>query len=213
MGIITAEAFNPKKFVLKGREFSMNKIRCLWARDDPLVIAYHDKEWGVPIHDDRLLFEFLILESAQAGLRWIMVLKKRDNYREAFKNFDPVEVAQYNEVKIHELLNNSGIIRNRLKIRAAVANAQAVLDIQDEMGSFDSYIWKFVEGKPVQNRWKTLADVPSSTLESEKMSNDLKKRGFKFVGPTICYGFMQAVGMVNDHVLECFRHQEIKEYK
>jgi DNA-3-methyladenine glycosylase I len=185
------------------------KIRCSWAREDPLIIDYHDKEWGVPIHDDQLLFEFLILESAQAGLRWILVLKKRDNYRKAFKNFDPVKVARYDEDKIQELLNNPGIIRNRLKIRAAVANAQAVLEIKKEFGSFDSYIWSFVGGKTIKNRWNRLEDVPSSTLESEKMSNDLKKRGFKFVGPTICYAFMQAVGMVNDHMVDCFRHPEI----
>jgi len=191
----------------------MEKNRCPWARGDPIVIKYHDNEWGVPIHNDRLLFEFLILESAQAGLRWITILKKRDKYRDEFKNFHPMEVAIFDEVKIQELLNNPGIIRNQLKIRATVVNAQLVLEIQKELGSFDSYIWRFVNGKPIQNRWKTLAEVPSHTRESEMMSRDLKKRGFKFVGPTICYGFMQAVGMVNDHVVECFRHHELEEYK
>jgi len=186
------------------------KIRCPWAQDDLLMMDYHDKEWGVPIHDDRILFEFLILESAQAGLSWVIVLRKRDNYRKAFENFDPAEVALYDEFKIRELLDNPGIIRNGPKVRATVANAQAVLNIQEEFGSFDSYIWIF-DGKPIQNRWKKLQDVPSSTFESIKMSKDLKKRGFKFVGPTICYGFMQAVGMVNDHVEDCFRHQEIEE--
>lgn len=162
------------------------KIRCNWAGDDPMMIDYHDREWGVPIHQDRLLFEFLILEGAQAGLSWITILKKRENYREAFDNFDPAEVARYDEIKIQELLNNPGVIRNRLKIRAAVTNAQAVLEVQKEFKSFDSYIWRFVCGKTIQNRWKNLEEIPSSTPESEKMSKDLKKRGFKFVGPTIC---------------------------
>ena len=188
----------------------MGKIRCPWARDDPLIIDYHDWEWGVPIHDDRLLFEFLILESAQAGLRWTLILKKRENYRKAFDYFQPEKVAAYDEKRIDELLNNSGIVRNQLKIRATVVNAQAVLDVQEELGSFDSYIWQFVDGNPLQNHWKTLDEVPSSTPESGKLSMDLKKRGFKFVGPTICYGFMQAVGMVNDHLEDCFRHQELE---
>jgi DNA-3-methyladenine glycosylase I len=187
------------------------KNRCPWARDDPLIIEYHDQEWGVPIHDDRLLFEFMILESAQAGLRWTLILQKRDNYRKAFDNFEVKKVAAYDEHKIEELLNNSGIVRNRLKIQAAVANALAVLDIQKEFVSFDVYIWKFVGDKTIQNRWKTTAEVPSSTNESLEMSKDLKSRGFKFVGPTICYGFMQAVGMVNDHVVDCFRHHELED--
>lgn len=189
------------------------KIRCPWARDDQLIIDYHDQEWGVPIHDDRLLFEFLILESAQAGLRWTLILHKRENYRKAFDNFQVEKVAAYDEEKIQHLLDNPGIVRNRLKIRASVANAQAVLEIQKEFGTFSSYLWKFVDGEIIQNKWKTLAEVPSSTSESERMSNDLKKRGFKFVGPTICYGYMQAVGMVNDHVVDCFRHQELAEGK
>jgi len=185
------------------------KIRCPWARGDPLIIDYHDKEWGVPVHYDRLLFEFLILESAQAGLRWQLILKKRENYRRAFDNFEPDIVAAYDEQKIEELLNNQGIVRNRLKIRATVANARAVLETQKEFGSFDSYIWQFVGGETVHNHWKTVDEVPSSTPESEMMSKDLKKRGFKFVGPTICYGYMQAVGMVNDHLVDCFRYWEI----
>ncbi len=187
------------------------KIRCPWARDNPLIIGYHDQEWGVPIHDDRLLFEFLILESAQAGLRWMLILQKRANYRKAFDNFEIDKVAAYDEHKIEELLNNNGIVRNRLKIQAAVANAQAILKIQKEFGNFNTYIWKFVDAKTVQNRWKTMHEVPSSTKESQEMSKDLKMRGFKFVGPTICYGFMQAVGMVNDHIIDCFRHQELNK--
>jgi DNA-3-methyladenine glycosylase I len=185
------------------------KNRCPWAKDDPLIIEYHDQEWGVSIHDDRLLFEFLILESAQAGLRWILILQKRANYRKAFDNFEIEKVAAYDDHKIEELLNNPGIVRNRLKIRAAVANARAILKIQKEFGSFNAYIWKFVECETIQNRWKTLQEVPSSTIESHEMSKDLKIRGFKFVGPTICYGFMQAVGMVNDHIINCFRHKEL----
>jgi DNA-3-methyladenine glycosylase I len=195
----------------KIQEYIFMKNRCPWAKDDPLIIEYHDQEWGVPIHDDRLLFEFLILESAQAGLRWTLILQKRDNYRKAFDNFEIKKVADYDEHKIEELLNNSGIVRNRLKIRAAVANAQSILKIQKEFGSFNDYIWKFVGGKTIQNRWKTLQEVPSSTKESQDMSKDLKMKGFKFVGPTICYGFMQAVGMVNDHIVDCFRHQELNK--
>ncbi len=186
------------------------KIRCPWANGDELIMDYHDQEWGVPVHDDRLLFEFLILEGAQAGLSWNLILQKRNNYREAFDNFQVDKVAAYNEKKIGELLNNPGIIRNRLKIRAAVTNARAVQDIQKEYGSFDSYLWRYVGHEPLQNRWKSMSEVPASTPESERMSKDLKKRGFKFVGPTICYGFMQAVGMVNDHLVDCFRHDELE---
>ncbi len=185
-------------------------IRCPWGMDDPLMIEYHDKEWGVPVHDDRLLFEFLVLESAQAGLSWITVLRKRDNYRKSFDNFDPSKIAGYDEKKIDELMNNEGIIRNSRKILATIANAKAVLEIQKEFGSFDKYIWQFVGGKPIQNNWKTIEDIPAFTKESQNMSKDLKKRGFKFVGPIICYAFMQAVGMVNDHVEDCFRHDEVK---
>ncbi len=185
------------------------KIRCPWVNEDQLMIEYHDKEWGVPVHDDSLLFEFLILEGAQAGLSWTTILKKRENYRIAFDNFEPEKVAKYNEDKIEELRENSGIVRNQLKIRSAVTNAVALLEIQKEYGSFDSYIWKFVGGNPKQNMWKKMDEIPSSTLESEKISYDLKKRGFKFVGPTICYAFMQAVGMVNDHLIDCFRHSDL----
>ena len=186
------------------------KIRCPWAEKDPLLRKYHDREWGSPVHEDNLLFEFLVLEGAQAGLSWITVLRKRESYREAFDNFDPAKIASYDEEKIEELMNNPGIIRNNRKITSTIANAKALLKIQQEWGSFDRYIWQFVGGKPVQNKWKHAEDLPSFTTESENMSKDLKKRGFKFVGPTICYAFMQAVGMVNDHIIDCFRHEEVK---
>lgn len=186
------------------------KIRCPWAEKDPLLMKYHDQEWGSPVHKDSLLFEFLVLEGAQAGLSWITVLKKRENYREAFDNFDPAKMACYNNNKIEELMDNPGIIRNRRKILSAVTNAKAVLKIQQEWGSFDKYIWQFVGEKPIQNKWEHAEDLPSFTAGSENMSKDLKKRGFKFVGPTICYAFMQAVGMVNDHVVDCFRYSEIE---
>ena len=178
--------------------------RCTWATD-PLSVAYHDKEWGAPLHDDRRLFEMLILEGAQAGLSWITILKKRPAYRAAFDRFDPRKVGQYDEVKIAELLANEGIVRNRLKIRSAVQNAQAFLAVQKEFGSFDRYIWQFVEGSPLQNRRRKTQDLPARTEQSDAMSKDLAKRGFKFVGSTICYAFMQAVGMVNDHAPNCFR--------
>jgi DNA-3-methyladenine glycosylase I len=183
--------------------------RCTWA-SDPLLIAYHDKEWGVPLHDDRRLFELLILEGAQAGLSWITILKKRSAYRAAFDRFDPRKVARYDEAKIAELLANEGIVRNRLKIRAAVENASAFLAIQKEFGSFDRYIWQFVDGQPVRNRWKQAGDMPARTPHSDAMSKDLIERGFKFVGSTICYAFIQATGMVNDHLVTCFRHHELK---
>lgn len=186
------------------------KIRCPWANSSKLLKNYHDQEWGIPVHDDRLLFEFLILEGAQAGLSWNLILQKRDNYRQAFDNFQIDRVATYNEKKIAKLLDNPGIIRNKLKIRSTVTNAIAVQDIQKEYGSFDFYIWKYVDHQTIQSKWKTMAEIPSSTPESEKMSKDLKKRGFKFIGPTICYGFMQAVGMVNDHLVDCFRHHELE---
>ena len=180
--------------------------RCAWARSD-LMIAYHDTEWGVPQHDDRVLFEFLILEGAQAGLSWETVLKKRPNYRAAFDHFDPAAVAKYSEAKIKKLLTNQGIIRNRLKIHAAVKNANAFLFVQKEFDSFDRYIWQFVGGTPKQNRWQRMDQVPARTPESDAMSKDLLKRGFTFVGSTICYAFMQAVGMVNDHLVECGRYR------
>jgi len=183
--------------------------RCSWAGDDPLMIAYHDKEWGVAVHDDRLLFEFLVLEAAQAGLSWSTILKKRENYRAAFDNFEPAKIALYGEDKIHELLKDSGIVRNELKVRSAVTNARAVLEIHAEFGSFDTYIWLFVGGKTIQNSWTSPTEAPAKTREAEAMSKDLKKRGFKFVGPTICYAFMQATGMVNDHTIDCFRFLEL----
>ncbi len=184
--------------------------RCSWPGSDPLYIDYHDREWGVPVHDERKLFEFLILDGAQAGLSWLTILKKRDNYRKAFDDFDPVKVAAYETPKISGLLNDAGIVRNRKKIESAVTNARAFLNIQDACGSFDAYIWRFVDGEPRQNAWKRDADIPAKTPESEAMSRDLVSRGFRFVGPTICYAFMQAAGLVNDHLVDCFRHAEVK---
>jgi len=184
------------------------KKRCSWAEMNPLMREYHDKEWGTPCNDDQLLFEFLILESAQAGLSWNLILGKRENYRKVFDNFDYNKIAQYDEKKLEELLQEKGIVRNRRKIQAAITNAKAFLEIQKEFGSFDNYIWEFVNKKPIQNAWKTLEEIPAKTELSEKISKDLKKRGFKFVGPTIIYAFMQAVGMVNDHTTDCFRYNE-----
>lgn len=187
----------------------MNKTRCGWCGDDPLYRSYHDKEWGVPLHDDQALFEFLILEGAQAGLSWITILKKRENYRAAFDGFDAVRIARYDANKIESLLQDAGIVRNRLKVAAAVTNAQKFLEVQAEFGSFDAFIWQFVDGKPKQNRWRSLAEIPASTPESDAMSKELKRRGFKFVGSTICYAHMQATGMVNDHTTDCYRHKEL----
>lgn len=184
--------------------------RCAWSVTDPLYIDYHDQEWGVPVHDDRSLFEFLILEGAQAGLSWLTILRKRENYRLAFDGFDPLKVAAYDEQKIGELLGNAGIIRNRLKIRAAIQNARSFLKIQEQFGSFDHYIWGFVDGRPLHNAWETLAQIPAHTSLSDAISKDLVQRGFKFVGSTILYAHMQATGMVNDHTLDCFRYEEIK---
>jgi len=191
---------------------SKPQIRCSWATND-LLISYHDQEWGVPVHDDRLLFEFLILEGAQAGLSWNTILQKRENYRAAFDNFDPQRVARYQSRKVQALLRDSGIVRNRLKIASAVSNAKALLKVQEEFGSFDRYIWQFVDGKPLVNRRRSLKEVPTRTAESDAMSKDLKKRGFNFVGSTICYAFMQAVGMVNDHAVDCFRYGQRAEKK
>jgi DNA-3-methyladenine glycosylase I len=182
--------------------------RCRWAKTD-LSISYHDREWGVPVHDDRTLFEFLILGGAQAGLSWETILRKRENYRLAFDNFDPAKVARYDARRTARLLNNEGIIRNRLKVSAAVQNARAFLAVQKEFGSFDKYVWQFVGGSPMNGKRKSPKDVPARTAESDAMSKDLLKRGFKFVGPTICYAFMQAVGMVNDHWMECYRYKEV----
>jgi len=184
-------------------------IRCRWAGSDPLYIHYHDSEWGVPLHDDNKLFEFLVLEGAQAGLSWLTILKKRENYRNAFDNFDVAAVSTYGSAKVAALLGDSGIVRNRLKIGAAVQNARAFQKVQTEFGGFDNYIWRFVGGRPIRNRWKTESDIPPQTAESIAMSKDLKRRGFRFVGPTICYAFMQAVGMVNDHVTGCFRYSQV----
>lgn len=185
------------------------KTRCGWVGTDPLYSAYHDNEWGVPEHDDRKLFELLILEGAQAGLSWLTILRKRDHYRQAFDNFNARKIAAYDEGKIKELLSYGGIVRNRLKTEATVQNARALLAVQKEFGSFDAYIWQFVGGRPKRNAWKTLKEVPSRSVESEAMSRALIKRGFKFVGSTICYAFMQATGMVNDHLVDCFRYKEI----
>jgi DNA-3-methyladenine glycosylase I len=183
------------------------RLRCGWENIDPLYVSYHDEEWGVPLHDDQKIFEFLCLEGAQAGLNWMMILRKRENYRKAFADFDPAKVARFSEHKIARLLQDPGIIRNRLKVNAFVQNARRFLSVQEEFGSFDAYIWRFVDGKPHQSRWKTLSDIPATTPVSDAMSKDLKSRGFVFVGSTICYSHMQATGMVNDHIVSCFRHR------
>ena len=186
--------------------------RCSWAKN-PLDVQYHDEEWGVPLHDDRLWFEFLILEGAQAGLSWTTVLAKRENYRRVFHNFDVKKVAKFDAAKVDELMQDAGIIRNRLKITSTIKNAHAFMAVQKEFGSFDKYIWAFVDGKPIQNSWKSMADVPAKTSVSDAMCKDLKKRGFTFVGSTICYALMQATGMVNDHPVSCPRHAEVKRAK
>lgn len=185
-------------------------IRCPWALQHPLETLYHDHEWGVPLHEDNKLFELLILEGAQAGLSWLTVLKKRENYRQSFKSFFPENVACFNADEITALMNDAGLIRNRLKLEAAVANARAFLDVQKEHGSFNKFIWQFVSGQPIQNAWTEVEQVPAQTAQSQAMSKALKKRGFKFVGPTICYAFMQATGMVNDHLTTCFRHAQLR---
>jgi DNA-3-methyladenine glycosylase I len=184
---------------------SSRRVRCAWASNE-LAVRYHDEEWGVPVHDDRTLFEFLILEGAQAGLSWNTILNKRENYRAAFDHFDPALVARYDRRKVQQLLQNPGIVRNKLKVSSTVENAKAFLRVQEEFGSFDRYIWQFVGGRPRVNKWKSLRQVPARTADSDAISKDLKRRGFKFVGSTICYAFMQAVGMVNDHVVGCFRY-------
>lgn len=188
----------------------LKRKRCAWAGDDALYRQYHDDEWGVPLHNDSRLFEFLILEGAQAGLSWITILRKRENFRAAFDGFDATRIAAYDANKIESLLQDAGIVRNRLKVAAAVVNAQKFLAVRDEFGTFDQFIWQFVDGNPVQNRWRSQAYVPTSTPESDAMSKELKRRGFKFVGTTICYAYMQAVGMVNDHTTDCFRHRELR---
>lgn len=190
---------------------TMNMTRCAWCGEDPLYTAYHDLEWGVPLHDDRALFEFLVLEGAQAGLSWITILRKRENYRRAFEGFDIQKVAGFDAKRIGKLLADPGIVRNRMKIEAAVQNARAVLDIQKRYGSLDAFLWHYVDGRPVQNAWRDISRIPAQTDLSLKISKDLKQLGCRFVGPTICYAFMQAIGMVNDHVVDCFRHREIKQ--
>lgn len=191
-------------------EIKKTNKRCDWPGDNRLMVAYHDQEWGVPVHDDRTLFEFLILEGAQAGLTWQTVLNKREGYREAFSNFDIQKIASYDAKDVERLLSNAGIIRNRLKIIATIENAKKFMEIQKEFGSFNFYIWQFVGNKPVQNKFKSLSEIPPTTKESDAMSNDLRKRGFKFVGSTICYAFMEAVGMTNDHTTNCFRYNVVK---
>ena len=183
--------------------------RCAWCENDELYIKYHDEEWGVPVHNDKKHFEFLVLESAQAGLSWLTVLRKRENYRAAYDNFDTVKVAEYDENKLTELLNNPGLIRNRRKLEASINNASRFLEIQDEFGSFDKYIWQFVGNNPIINSWKKLSEIPAKTAASDKISKDLKTRGFKFVGSTTIYAHMQAIGLVNDHLVSCFRYQEL----
>jgi DNA-3-methyladenine glycosylase I len=185
--------------------------RCHWVGSDPLYVEYHDTEWGVPIHDDRKLFEFLVLEAAQSGLSWLTILRKRENYRAAFADFDAEAVARFNRRSVERLLRDPGIVRNRSKVEAAVGNARAFLAVQEEFGSFARYVWRFVDGKPIQGRWKTTRSVPAKTRESEAMSKDLIQRGFRFVGPTICYAHMQATGMVNDHQLDCFRCAPVRK--
>lgn len=187
----------------------MNKERCAWSGSDPLYVAYHDEEWGVPVHNDVTLFEFLTLEGAQAGLSWSTILKKRGNYRNAFDGFDIQKIARYDDAKIQALLQNPGIVRNRLKVASVVKNANVVLRLQEEFGSLDAFLWRYVDGKPKQNAWKALSEIPTQTPESDAMSKDLKKCGCSFVGSTICYAFMQAVGMVNDHTIDCFRYTEL----
>ncbi len=183
--------------------------RCEWCLASDRMVAYHDEEWGVPLHDDRRLFEFLVLDAFQAGLSWSTILNKRENFRKALDDFDPAKIARYGERRIEQLLSDTGIVRNRLKVTATIGNAQAFLDVRDEIGSFDAFIWQFVANRPKQNKWKTLRQIPAKTKESDAMSRTLKQRGFKFVGSTICYAFMQAAGMVNDHVVGCFRYHDI----
>ena len=189
----------------------VGEVRCEWVGDDPLMIEYHDKEWGVPVHDDTRLFELILLEGAQAGLSWSTILKRRKGYRKAFDNFDASLISKYDSMKKKELMGNEKIIRNKLKIEAAIINAQKFLEVQKEFGSFDKYIWKFVNHKTIKNKFEKLSEYPAATPESDKMSKDLKKRGFKFVGSTICYAFMQSIGMVNDHSIHCFRHKNVEK--
>jgi DNA-3-methyladenine glycosylase I len=186
-----------------------DRPRCAWSQHSDIYVAYHDQEWGVPLHDDRLLFEFLVLEGAQAGLSWITILRKRDNYRQAFDHFDAEKIVRYDDARVAALLQDPGIVRNRLKVQAAIHNARAFLAVRDEFGSFDRYIWQFVDGQPIVNRFASMGELPAKTPRSDAMSKDLAKRGFKFVGSTICYAYMQATGMVNDHTVDCFRWQDL----
>lgn len=183
--------------------------RCDWPGSDELMIKYHDEEWGIPNHDDKKWFEYITLDTFQAGLSWSIVLNKRENFRKAFDNFDPKKIAEYDQTKVDELIQDTGIIRNKLKINATISNAKEFLEVQKEFGAFDNYIWRFVNGKPIVNQWKSIAELPASTPESDMLSKDLKSRGFKFVGTTICYAFMQSAGMVNDHLVHCFRYKEL----
>ncbi|GHB96920.1 DNA-3-methyladenine glycosylase I [Cerasicoccus arenae] len=189
----------------------MKTKRCAWCGEDPLYVDYHDREWGLPVHDDRKLFEFIILEGAQAGLSWITILRKRENYRAALHNFDFTRIARYTQKDLDKLLTNEGIVRNRLKVESLVKNARGTLAVIEEFGSLDAYLWRFVDGSPIQNRWNQFSDIPAKTKESDAMSKDLKKRGFNFVGSTICYAFMQAMGMVNDHTTDCFRYKKVQQ--
>ena len=184
-------------------------VRCAWVGEEPLYVAYHDQEWGVPVHDDRLLFEFLVLEGAQAGLSWLTILKKREGYRKAFAGFEPKRVAGFSTADVDRLLADTGIVRNRMKIESAVTNARSFLGVQEEFGSFDAYVWRFVNGETIQNKWRKLEEIPARTVEAERLSKDLLRRGFRFVGPTIVYAHMQATGMVNDHTIDCFRWREL----
>ena len=192
-----------------GAENNLIVTRCAWVKQNPLYLNYHDREWGVPVHYDRRLFEFLILEGSQAGLKWLLILRKREAFRQAYNNFNPAKIARYGEEKINALLADASIVRNRAKIEGAITNAQAFLAVQEQYGNFDEFIWQFVGGKPIVNHWRSANQIPSSTVHSDAMSKALKKRGFKFAGTTICYAFMQAVGMVNDHTISCFRHDEV----
>jgi DNA-3-methyladenine glycosylase I len=208
---VSIEVFNYEKSnratIHRGK--TMNKHRCAWCGTDPLYNLYHDTEWGVPVHDDRRLFEMLNLEGAQAGLSWITILRKRENYRKAFDNFDAKKISNYDAKKVKALLKNEGIVRNRLKIASTISNAQAFLSVQKEFGSFDKYIWQFVSGTPIKNKISTIKDIQATSPESDAMSKDLKKRGFRFIGSTICYAYMQACGMVNDHEMKCFRSRDV----
>jgi DNA-3-methyladenine glycosylase I len=207
---LDASSVQEKNKVVQVHDVTMRREdRCPWG-EDPLMNEYHDREWGVPVHEDRALFEFLILDCMQAGLSWITILHKREAFRKAFDGFDIEKVSKYDQGKVEELLQNRGIVRNRLKIEAAIINANCVLQVQRELGSLDVYLWGFVDGRTVQNRWRSFKDIPTETPESKRMSDGLKGRGFRFVGPTICYAFMQAVGMVNDHLVTCYRHQELE---